>query len=100
MKKILTEQQEQTKIKNFCESKWFIVLNLIKVTPSWFADLLVLTWNWKHFWVEVKKKSWWFTYPIQKYRKKQLEEHWDISMIARWFEDFINQYKELWKTQE
>ncbi len=95
MKKILSEAAEQEKIRQFCKKKWWIVINITKSNFNWIPDLLVLTGNWKHFWVEVKKVSWYTVYPVQEYRKRQLETHWDISMIAYWYDDFLRLWKDL-----
>ena len=86
----------QTKIQKFLEKKWFICINMIKTNKNWIPDLQILIWNWKHFWIEVKQKTWILS-KIQEFRIKKLRENWDIVLIPYWYEDFINKYKELWK---
>ena len=92
---MLAEAKEQEKIRKFCINKWHIVINITKSNFNWIPDLLIPTGNWKHIWCEVKKVSWWHTYPVQLYRKKQLETHWDVSLIAYWYEDFVSLYSDL-----
>jgi hypothetical protein len=89
----MLENKTQKKIIDYCNSLWYITVDLIKTNLNWIADLLVCTWDKKHFWVEVKQETWKMS-EIQKYRQKQFESMWDVRITCYWYKDFINKYLE------
>lgn len=93
----MKEQLIQTKITNFCKSKGCKVLNVTKSNLNWIADLQIFTWNWKHFWCEVKKPDW-VESKLQQFRRKEFTKIWDIWIVAYWYEDFIKKTNHLWNS--
>ena len=64
---------------------------MIKTNKNWIPDLQVLIWNWKHFWVEVKQKTWTAS-KLQEFRIKKLIDHGDIAFVCYGWDDFLNKY--------
>lgn len=91
----MLESKIQNKIIKFLESKGYIVIKLINTNWNWIPDLIVLIGWWKHFWIEAKQEKW-VTSEIQKYRHKQLRLLWDTIIVPHGYEDFIEQYKEIY----
>ena len=89
----MTEQAIQKKITNFLTDKWYQVVKLIKTNVNWVPDLMVLTWDEKMFFVEVKTEKGKLS-PLQIFRIKKLEENWYKVIVPYWYDDFINKYEE------
>ena len=86
------ESKIQAKIIKFLEKQQdCMVIKLTVTNKTGIPDLLVLTWEWRHFWIETKQEKWKLS-EIQKYRIGVLEAKWDKVIIAYWFEDFIEQF--------
>jgi len=92
----MKEQNIQKKIINYLEKLWFICIKITVSNFNWIPDILVLTWNWKHIWIEVKTEIWKES-KLQEFRRKQFTKHGDVSIVVYGYEDFINQYNKLWK---
>ena len=65
-----------------------MVANLIKTNLNWIPDLLVITWQWEHFWVEVKQETWKLS-KLQEYRIWELEAMGDTVIVPYGYDDFI-----------
>lgn len=88
----MLESKIQKKIIDYIEKeKKFIVIKQIKTNKNWIPDLLVLTWNWKHLWIEVKQEKW-IESEIQKFRREQLINIWDYCIVCYWFDDFFEKF--------
>jgi len=87
----MIESVVQSKIINFLNQKWYICIKQIKTNYNWVPDLLVLTWNNEHFWIEVKTESWKLS-ELQKYRIEKFKEIWDTVLVVYWFNDFLNKF--------
>lgn len=87
----MREQWHQTKVQKYLEKQWYITLNLIKTNKNWIADLLILVWDSKHFWIEMKDLKWKES-KLQEYMRRKLTKHWDISIVCHWFDDFLQQF--------
>jgi len=82
----------QKKIIDFLEKQHdCYCLKLIKTNKNWIADLLVLVWNWKCFFIEVKTKTGKAS-ELQLFRKKEIENLWYTNLIVYWYEDFIEKF--------
>jgi len=93
------EAKLQTKIQKYLiDKEWFMTINLIKTNRNWIPDLQILIWDWKSFFIEVKKR-WWMESKLQEYRRKQLNKMWYISLVVYSWEDFIKQYLSLIKKE-
>lgn len=88
------EAKLQSRIIKFLEKKWYTVLKLIKTNKNGIPDLQVLTWNGKHFWIEVKSSTWKLS-ELQKYRIEELTKKWDHAMVVYSYEQFEFFYEEI-----
>jgi len=86
------EGRLQTKIIKYLEN--CTCVKLIKVNLNWMPDLLILPWNWKCYFIEVKTESWRLS-ELQKYRIKKLKEDWYEVLVPYWWEDFLKQFMTL-----
>ena len=88
------EWKIQKKIVDFLEKQeWFTCIKQIKTSKNGIPDLLVLTGNSKHFWIEVKTEVWKLSV-LQKFVIKGLRENWDYVIVPYGFDDFLKQYNE------
>jgi len=88
------EQNIQTKIQKYLEKKGFMTINLIKTNRNWIPDLIILNWNGKCFFIEVKKIDW-IESKLQEFRRKELIKNGYISLVVYWYDDFLTQYNKL-----
>ncbi len=93
----MKEQSYQTKVQKYLEKEWYICVNMIKTSKNWIPDLLILLWEGKHIWIEMKDLKWKESV-LQNYMRRVLTKHWDISIVCHWFDDFLKQYKKLRKS--
>lgn len=90
----MKEQWHQTKVQKYFESIGFKTVNLIHTNRNGIMDLLILVWNWKHFWIEMKDLKW-VESPLQKFRRKEYTEHGDICLVCYWYNDCIEQWEKI-----
>ena len=90
----MTEQVIQKKITDFLTKKWYEVVKLIKTSCNWVPDLMVMTWDEKMFFVEVKTERGKLS-ALQKFRIKKLEENGYKVIVPYWYEDFIDKFYKL-----
>ena len=91
----MLESAHQTKVQKYLQKEGFKTVNLISTNRPGIPDLLILIGNWRHFWIEMKKPKGSVTPALQKFMQKDLQRFWDISMICKWFDDFVKQYNEI-----
>ena len=89
----MLESKIQKKITDFLKKKWYEVIKITSSNKNWIPDLLALTGNWKHIWVEVKQEKWKLS-KLQEYVIKWLREMGDIVLIPYWYDDFVLQYSQ------
>lgn len=87
----MLESKIQSKIIKYLEKQWFIVIKMIRTNKSWIADLLILLWNQKCIWCEVKQETWKQS-KLQKYIQKQFEKTWQKRITALWYDDFLEKF--------
>ena len=79
------------------ESKWYIVIKITISNWNGIPDLLILTWNSRHFWCEVKKPDGVLSV-LQKFRIKSLSQLGDKIIVAYGYEHFVTEFQD--KIQE
>ena len=93
----MIESKIQKKITDFLKKEWYEVIKITSSNKNGIPDLLALTGNSKHLWIEVKVEKGKLS-ELQKYVIKWLEQLWDIVLVPYGYEDFIKQYNQLDKT--
>ena len=97
---MVLESKIQKKITDYLTNKeWCICIKITSSNWNWVPDVLVLLWWWKHIFIEVKKPDW-VESKLQQFRRKQLTEHGDISLVCYSFDDFLTQYQWLKKDSQ
>lgn len=85
------EAKLQTRIINDLKKRWYIPVKLIRTNTSGIADILVLTGNGSHFWIEVKaengKES-----ELQKYIRNKLTLFWDTAHVVYNWDEYLSIY--------
>jgi Holliday junction resolvase-like predicted endonuclease len=85
----MTEQQIQSKIKKYAESKGWIVIKTIKLSEAGYPDLFMFK-DGKTIFIEVKKQGGIIS-PLQELRQRQLREQGFTCEVIDNLEQFKNE---------
>lgn len=90
----MLESKIQKKIIDYLKKEWCEIIKITQSNKNGIPDILCLTGDWGHLWIEVKQEKWKLS-KLQEYVIKGLREIWDIVIVPYWYDDFIEKYNAL-----